>query len=114
MRSMVTPRGRAIFLAAVALAALAGGFAVIASRIGAEEATRATRVETADEKRWQAVAPGRVEPSSGEIKIAAPVVAASVDHHATPSRRNWAVWRCCERRTTYCTVTINAESRPST
>ena len=28
-----------------------------------------------DPKRWQAVAPGRVEPWSGEIKIAAPVIA---------------------------------------
>jgi HlyD family secretion protein len=34
----------------------------------AEEAARA-----ADEKNWQAVAPGRVEPVSGEIKIAAPL-----------------------------------------
>jgi HlyD family secretion protein len=31
---------------------------------------------TDDPKRWQAVAPGRVEPWSGEIKIAAPVIAA--------------------------------------
>src|SRR4030095_13530725 len=28
-----------------------------------------------DPKRWQAVAPGRVEPWSGEIKVAAPVIA---------------------------------------
>ncbi len=49
-------------------------FAAIAPRIGAEEAARGTRVEAADEKRWQAVAPGRVEPASGEIKIAPPLV----------------------------------------
>ena len=90
VRSMVMPRGRAIFLAAVALAALAGGFAVIASRIGAEEAARATRVETADEKRWQAVAPGRVEPSSGEIKIAAPVVAVIGEVLVKPNDRVFA------------------------
>jgi len=30
--------------------------------------------ETPDNKLWQAVAPGRVEPSSGEIKIAPPIV----------------------------------------
>ena len=90
VRSMVTPRGKAIFLAAVALDALAGGFAVIASRIGAEEAARATRVETADEKRWQAVAPGRVEPSSGEIKIAAPVVAVIGEVLVKPNDRVFA------------------------
>src|SRR5437870_593044 len=33
----------------------------------------ATRTDGAEEKRWQAVAPGRVEPVSGEIKIAAPM-----------------------------------------
>jgi len=42
--------------------------------IRAEEAARASRIETPDDKRWQAVAPGRVEPTSGEIKIAAPIV----------------------------------------
>jgi HlyD family secretion protein len=42
--------------------------------IRAEEAQRATRVEAQDDKRWQAVAPGRVEPTSGEVKIAASVV----------------------------------------
>src|SRR3974377_1113102 len=30
-------------------------------------------VRPADEKNWQAVAPGRVEPASGEIRIAAPL-----------------------------------------
>jgi len=32
------------------------------------------RTAADDQKRWQAVAPGRVEPRSGEIKISAPVV----------------------------------------
>ncbi len=36
--------------------------------------TVAAAAETPDNKLWQAVAPGRVEPQSGEIKIAAPVV----------------------------------------
>jgi HlyD family secretion protein len=40
----------------------------------AEEASRAVRAEAADDKRWQAVAPGRVEPVSGEIKIGAPMM----------------------------------------
>jgi HlyD family secretion protein len=65
-----TPKGRTVVLVAVGLAGLAGVLATIAPRIGAEETTRGTRLETADEKRWQAVAPGRVEPASGEIKIA--------------------------------------------
>jgi HlyD family secretion protein len=72
--SLVTRKGRTIVLATVGLAALAGVFAAIAPRIGAQEATRGTRVEAADEKRWQAVAPGRVEPGSGEIKIAPSLV----------------------------------------
>src|SRR5262249_13726885 len=32
------------------------------------------RTAADDQKRWQAVAPGRVEPRSGEIKISAPVI----------------------------------------
>ena len=43
------------------------------ARSRAEEAPR-SRAEIPDDQRWQAVAPGRVEPWSGEIKIAAPVV----------------------------------------
>jgi HlyD family secretion protein len=39
----------------------------------AQDPSRATPGE--DPKRWQAVAPGRVEPWSGEIKITAPVIA---------------------------------------
>jgi HlyD family secretion protein len=35
--------------------------------------TAPSRPKPADEKRWQAVAPGRVEPISGEIKIVAPI-----------------------------------------
>jgi HlyD family secretion protein len=37
-------------------------------------AGRAPRPEAAEDKRWQTVAPGRVEPFSGAIKIAAPVM----------------------------------------
>src|SRR3982074_1746356 len=60
------------------LALCIGGGAAAAAALGpmirAEEAARASRIETPDDKRWQAVAPGRVEPTSGEIKIAAPIV----------------------------------------
>jgi len=48
--------------------------AALAARTGAQDAGRAPRPEAAGDKRWQTVAPGRVEPSSGAIKIAAPVM----------------------------------------
>lgn len=69
----ITPKSRIAVL--IALGAIGGAcaFAALAPRIGAEEAARAPRVETPDEKRWQAVAPGRIEPWSGEIKVAAPI-----------------------------------------
>jgi HlyD family secretion protein len=39
----------------------------------AEGTAPASRAKPADEKRWQAVAPGRVEPISGEIKVVSPI-----------------------------------------
>src|ERR1700758_5524924 len=48
--------------------------AALAARTGAQETARASRPEGADDKRWQTVAPGRVESSSGEIRVAAPVM----------------------------------------
>jgi HlyD family secretion protein len=48
--------------------------AISAQNARAQEKARAARAESPDEKRWQAVAPGRVESSSGEVKIASPVV----------------------------------------
>jgi HlyD family secretion protein len=63
---------------AIAIVACVVAFAAtvvaLAPRIGAGELPGATSRSTADNKRWQAVAPGRVEPASGEIRIAAPVV----------------------------------------
>jgi HlyD family secretion protein len=56
------------------MAGLVAEFAAPAAIVHAEEAVRATRAEPPDDKRWQAVAPGRVESLSGEIKITAPVV----------------------------------------
>jgi HlyD family secretion protein len=60
--------------AAVAAVAVALALAVLAARTGERENARAARPEAPDEKRWQAVAPGRVEPVSGTIKIAAPAM----------------------------------------
>jgi HlyD family secretion protein len=56
-----------VFLIFVALAT------AVAPGLFAQEA-RAPRSDVPDDKRWQAVAPGRVESWSGEIKISAPVV----------------------------------------
>jgi HlyD family secretion protein len=73
---MITPSSKAAVLFALSLAGSFGFFlapAVPTAR--AEEAAHAPKADTApEEKRWQAVAPGRVEPASGEIKIAVPVV----------------------------------------
>ena len=53
---------------------LAGVAAALAPDSHAQEPSRAVRADAADDKRWQAVAPGRVEPASGEIKIGASIV----------------------------------------
>ena len=49
--------------AALGAIAVALALAVLAARTGERESARAGRPEGADEKRWQAVAPGRVEPA---------------------------------------------------
>lgn len=71
---MVTLHRNTAFIAAVGLIAVLATIALLMpiSRTGAPSAARAA--DETDDKRWQAVAPGLVEPSSGEIKIAAPVV----------------------------------------
>lgn len=53
---------------------LAAAVAVLAPDAGGKVA-RAAAAEMPDNNLWQAVAPGRVEPQSGEIRIAAPVIA---------------------------------------
>ncbi len=73
---MITPSSKAAVLFALSLAGSFGFFlAPTLPTAQAEEANHAPKADTPPEdKRWQAVAPGRVEPASGEIKIAAPVV----------------------------------------
>jgi HlyD family secretion protein len=68
------PRHRIAVLLLACVGGLTTASALLVSRIGAEEASRAARVEVPDDKRWQAVAPGRIEPTSGEIKVAAPLI----------------------------------------
>ena len=74
---MITPKsmiGSKSKSAARGSAAVVFALVALAARTGAQDAPRAVRPEAADDKRWQTVAPGRVEPASGEIKIAAPVM----------------------------------------
>jgi HlyD family secretion protein len=60
--------------AGVGAVAVALALAVLAARTGEQESARAARPEANDDKRWQTVAPGRIEPASGTIKVAAPVM----------------------------------------
>ena len=53
------------------VAGLAGGLAMPAAGLHAQEATRGTRSDSSHEKGWQLVVPGRVESWTGEIKIMA-------------------------------------------
>ena len=66
---------RTAFLAALALVGMAVALGSAAEPTAAQEGARAARVEAPEDKRWQAVAPGRVESISGEIKIGAPLIA---------------------------------------
>jgi HlyD family secretion protein len=71
---MIAPAHKGFVVAAACGLALASAVALLAPEIGREVA-RARAAEAPDNKLWQAVAPGRVEPQSGEIKIVAPVIA---------------------------------------
>src|SRR6201989_2235245 len=70
--SMSAWKGRSA--AGVAAVAVALALAMLAARTGEQEGVRAARPEASDDKRWQTVAPGRVEPASGTIKVAAPAM----------------------------------------
>ena len=71
---MITPRLRTAFVAALNLAVLAASLAVPAARTFAQSPARAATIDSAEEKRWLAVAPGRVEPLSGLIRMVPPVM----------------------------------------
>ena len=70
--SMSAWKGRSA--AGIGAVAVALALAMLAARTGEQEGARAARPEASDDKRWQTVAPGRVEPASGTIKVAAPVM----------------------------------------
>jgi HlyD family secretion protein len=70
---MIAFNVRLAVTAAIGFTCLAAAPAPVGRQAHAQETGRPAKAE-ADEKRWLAVAPGRVEPTSGEIKIVAPVI----------------------------------------
>jgi len=71
---MITLKVKTAFLAALKLAVIVASFAIPAARTYAQAPARAATSDATDEKRWLAVAPGRVEPLSGVIRVAVPVM----------------------------------------
>jgi HlyD family secretion protein len=71
---MIAPQAKHAFLAAAAFS-LASLLAMPGSPDAQQAPRPAPKGETIEEGRWVAVAPGRIEPVSGEIRISAPVVA---------------------------------------
>ena len=59
---------------ALCLLGVAVASGMLTPRTNAQEVRRGARADALDEKRWEAVAPGRVEPWAGEIKVSAPTV----------------------------------------
>jgi HlyD family secretion protein len=72
MRLISRTNGKAA-LAGLTFVGLVCALAMLTITSRAEQ--RVSETESADGKRWQAVAPGRIEPRSGEIKIGAAVAA---------------------------------------
>jgi len=71
---MITPKVKTAFLVALNAGVLAASLAVSVPNIHAQAPTRAAASDAAEDKRWLAVAPGRVEPLSGIIRVAVPVM----------------------------------------
>jgi HlyD family secretion protein len=70
---MITPKVKTAVPVALTAAVLAISLTGPAT-IHAQTPARAATSDAADEKRWLAVAPGRVEPMSGTIRVAVPVM----------------------------------------
>ena len=68
------PKVKTVFLAALNLGVLVTSLAVPAAMTHAQTPARSATTNSAEEKRWLAVAPGRVEPLSGLIRVAPPVM----------------------------------------
>jgi HlyD family secretion protein len=71
---MITPKLKTALLFILSLGALAISLAVSETRTYAQAPAHAATGDAADDKRWLAVAPGRVEPLSGLIRVGVPVM----------------------------------------
>jgi HlyD family secretion protein len=65
---------RIAVVAVLGLIAIAGVLMAIAATVPVRPAAWSMSAEAPEDKRWQAVAPGRVEPCSGQIKVGTAVV----------------------------------------
>ena len=65
---------RTALVAVLGLAVAAGVITVVATTMRVRTATPGMTPGLLEDKRWQAVAPGRVEPRSGQIKVATTVI----------------------------------------
>ena len=65
---------RIALVAVLGLIVVAGVFLAIAAKGPVKPAAWGMSADAPEDKRWQAVAPGRVEPCSGQIKVATAVV----------------------------------------
>jgi multidrug efflux pump subunit AcrA (membrane-fusion protein) len=61
-------------VAVLGLIVVAGVFMAIAAMAPVKPAAWGMSADAPEDKRWQAVAPGRVEPCSGQIKVATAVM----------------------------------------
>ena len=68
------PKVKTAFLAALNLGVLVASLAGPAAMTHAQTPARSATINSAEEKRWLAVAPGRIEPLSGLIRVATPVM----------------------------------------
>ena len=67
-------KSRIALTAVLALIAVGGVLVAIAAMGPVEPAIWGSSADSPQEKRWQAVAPGRVEACSGQIKVAAATI----------------------------------------
>lgn len=88
MNAEIALKTKTLILLAAGVFVLGAATAALAPTILAQDNPRAAAGD--DPKRWQAVAPGRVEPWSGEIKIAAPAVGTIGDILIKPSDKVFA------------------------
>jgi HlyD family secretion protein len=71
---MIAPQAKPAFRTVLCLGVLVASLAATVPKADAQEPARSAKGDSVDESRWLAVAPGRVEPASGEIKISAAVM----------------------------------------